>query len=1167
MRNIFKILTLLILFSSFAYAQPRKYNLFRENAKLNSALSNELKSLKRDSLQRKRKTRFNLVLDTNVLKNLYTNEPDVFSFDFVKPNGKIKTVEFRKTTIQPFKISTRNKTYTTTKSDIGVHYRVFNPKNNKELGVVSVYRDNFTAILFEGKQRYNISKRKGTKNEYASLSEEDMQMQFECEAADLKPKTLNKTSGITYDTAVPLESKYQMTEPILPKTMENQASSLGELGMTVGGTGCKTVPIYFECDFDMYTKNGSSVQNTINYMTAVFNLVQQLYDNEGIRIVISEIFVHTTPDPYASITTNINSTSLFNFATNKASSGFNGRLAHLVSTRSVNAGGIAYIDVLCSTQANFGYSNIFSTYVNDVSVYSWTVYCIAHEIGHNFGSRHTHWCGWNLGNGLIGRIDSCRAGESSSGSNACGSTVVPTVGTIMSYCHVTSSGVDFNLGFGELPGNRIRTGYYNASCLSGNNPPFVRITAPQDVMISQTLNLSATNITNATYQWLGPSSFSSTSRTPSLTATNNSAGQYTVLATQNGCNSNTARFTPRIHPNVSPPITEPFTSAQYSYTNPDVSVVLGTWRTKSNRFRKSNWNLSDVFAFTSYKALIYEMRSSGANFMRDTLFSPIYNVSNLNNLRLSFDVAHRLTSLTASTYDTLQIFVVVNENKNFQSIYKKGGLTLQTVSTALSSGLYVPVQPSSDWRNEVINLTQTGNTVRFAFVIKSARVVSGGRPSNALYIDNLSFTGSAVQNTTLATATLTVDSLSNLDRNYTLSFTVPNNHNATSYQIMDGATSISTGTFTDNTGRTISLSRNTIPNGNYTHSVRLINSTSTTTSNTIVVNVNYAPPVQQAVVSVDSTTNTDRNYIITATLPNNHNATSYQLFEGTTVVKSGTISTNTSQSITHSVLGKTPNGTYSYSIRLANSRYVSNSNTQNVVVNYNPPTIKTATISVDSTLNYDRSYTIYMTIPSVHYATSYRILKNGVLMRRDTITTNGSFTTQLDVTNESNGNYVYICILNSATLGTTSESNTITVSVDYTPPVGCKPSAIEIIDDTRTTFTYRFYLNSSCGVNNYTVKFFRGDDANGNSGTNPNLTQSQVNSLNWQPIGGSIRNGRNNPSGTSGTVSLNPQEITQNYFQRTALPLPSQSNRWFKIEVSCSSCGSNNTTIKTVFVR
>jgi hypothetical protein len=56
------------------------------------------------------------------------------------------------------------------------------------------------------------------------------------------------------------------------------------------------------------------------------------------------------------------------------------------------------------------------------------------------------------------------------------------------------------------------------------------------ICAGQTLNLSVTNITGATYTWYGPNGFSSTSRTPSITnATSAASGGYYVIVSVPGC--------------------------------------------------------------------------------------------------------------------------------------------------------------------------------------------------------------------------------------------------------------------------------------------------------------------------------------------------------------------------------------------------------------------------------------------------------------------------------------------------------------------------------------------------------------------------------------------------------------------------------------------------------
>jgi hypothetical protein len=132
---------------------------------------------------------------------------------------------------------------------------------------------------------------------------------------------------------------------------------------------------------------------------------------------------------------------------------------------------------LCNRTNAYGYTNIDGLY-NNVPSYSWDVEAVTHEMGHNLGSRHTHWCGWNTGAGsTCGAIDDCATVETITSCASCGSTTVtnPTApagfkGTVMSYCHLRS-GIGINLanGFGPLPQAVIRNTVNGASCAIKNN--------------------------------------------------------------------------------------------------------------------------------------------------------------------------------------------------------------------------------------------------------------------------------------------------------------------------------------------------------------------------------------------------------------------------------------------------------------------------------------------------------------------------------------------------------------------------------------------------------------------------------------------------------------------------------------------------------------------------
>ncbi len=250
------------------------------------------------------------------------------------------------------------------------------------------------------------------------------------------------------------------------KTPQN-LSSRKESGDAV--TARLPVKIYIEADYKMYVDNGSNVTNVNNFITGYYNAVSTIYQNEYIPVTISEIQVFTSSasDPYKNI--NNSEEYLYAFGDNKQDN-FNGDLAQLLTTRPLNAGGIAWIGVLCANynatehSGRFSFCNIDNNYY-PFPTYSWTVMVSTHELGHNFGSMHTHACWWPIRTNLISAIDSCYNAEGN-----CFSDPGPSTGTIMSYCHLqeqNGGSIDPRLGFGSMPGDTIRLRYNQCSKFGG----------------------------------------------------------------------------------------------------------------------------------------------------------------------------------------------------------------------------------------------------------------------------------------------------------------------------------------------------------------------------------------------------------------------------------------------------------------------------------------------------------------------------------------------------------------------------------------------------------------------------------------------------------------------------------------------------------------------------
>jgi hypothetical protein len=162
----------------------------------------------------------------------------------------------------------------------------------------------------------------------------------------------------------------------------------------------KICKVYIEVCNDLYIRWGA---NTVSQISMIFGTVRELYARDGIQVQLGEIFIWTTIDPYANIQGS--PSLLYAFAENRLNNPW--RFKHLLNNK--NYGGIAYVNTNNVTPVPFAYSGMGGWQTSSSStVYSWPLYVFAHEMGHNLGSRHTHWGCWKdlRTNTLIGRLDS-----------------------------------------------------------------------------------------------------------------------------------------------------------------------------------------------------------------------------------------------------------------------------------------------------------------------------------------------------------------------------------------------------------------------------------------------------------------------------------------------------------------------------------------------------------------------------------------------------------------------------------------------------------------------------------------------------------------------------------------------------------------------------------------
>lgn len=393
-----------------------------------------------------------LKVDDTKLKKLFSSKSELIELTIPAMDGgetKLMLIKHEALTEDfRIKLTGGKETEATTIPEV-LFYQGIIKNDNHSIVAITVFENEVNGVISDNSGNYNLGKNKLDATNYVLYNDKKVQLPFTFECGD------NVIDAPAYTNEI------------------NGTNKLLALSY------CQRIT--FTCDYDMYLAFDSNSNNVFNYVASLFNVVGTFYKNEGINMFVQTVEIYATLDPFCETSSDCALTSYK--LTNVILNGAN--IIHLLAMDIYGNGGRADLGSL--TCAAAAYSNIEGSFYA-FPTYSWDANVVAHEMGHNLNSRHTHECVWN---GNATAIDNCNIYWGSATllgplqSNCSGGFNFPLGngglcpngpspgsggGTVMSYCHGCSSiGINFSNGLGLQPGNVMRNFINNALCFTTCN--------------------------------------------------------------------------------------------------------------------------------------------------------------------------------------------------------------------------------------------------------------------------------------------------------------------------------------------------------------------------------------------------------------------------------------------------------------------------------------------------------------------------------------------------------------------------------------------------------------------------------------------------------------------------------------------------------------------------
>lgn len=240
-------------------------------------------------------------------------------------------------------------------------------------------------------------------------------------------------------SGAPLDFMQEMQE--MSERMTAQAAPPGSV-TAEAITTLHTATIAVDTDNELLQiKFANNTTTATNYIASLIASMTVIYERDAlVRLLQGTTILRpsTTADPYTQATSgNASSAKLQEFSNvwNTTYSGVTRALAMMLSGKQPSGGasGIAWITSLCSKYYGTSFSQVYTT---GTTPSSGDILVVAHEIGHNFGSPHTHCYSTPIDNcynaeaGCFSGTKTCPAAQTING-------VTSVTGTLMSYCHLS----------------------------------------------------------------------------------------------------------------------------------------------------------------------------------------------------------------------------------------------------------------------------------------------------------------------------------------------------------------------------------------------------------------------------------------------------------------------------------------------------------------------------------------------------------------------------------------------------------------------------------------------------------------------------------------------------------------------------------------------------------